>query len=392
MLIPIGTDARLRRRPIGNYILLGLNIVVHLMLGPGGRHAEAFGLEDLALHAAVPALSQYLTYQFLHGDWTHLIGNMIFLWIFGNAVCDRMGSVAYILFYLAGGVFAGIGFAWSQHNPLIGASGSIAAVTTAFLVLFPRVHITLLVWMFFILTVQVPAMILIVLKIILWDNVIAMQLEHGIQSNVGYEAHLAGYLFGFLVTLVMLMSGAAPRNQFDLLALFSRWRRRNMLAPVARSGSRSVYVEELESRPLKAIEPTPAERLRSDVVERVTAGDLDEAAEMYQELRQISPNAVLPRTQQLEIANHYSHQRKLSRAADAYEAFLAAYPTAADAPSTRLWLGMIYRTYLDDPAKAVEHLRVAARELSVSSQREMAADELRMAESALRDADHPESS
>lgn len=383
MIIPIGTDARLRRRPIGNWILLGINVLVHVLaIGPTPG-AQNSGLDDLALHAAVPALSQYLTYQFLHGDWAHLIGNMIFLWIFGNAVCDRMGSVPYILFYLAGGVFAGVGFSWSQHNPLIGASGSIAAVTTAFLVLYPRVHITLLVWVFFLVTIQVPAMILIVLKIILWDNIIAMQLERGIQSNVGYEAHLAGYLFGFVYTVLLLALRAAPRNQFDLLALFSRWRRRNMLAPVARPASRSVYVEELDSRPLGAIEPTPAEKLRTEVIELVTSGDLDDAAELYQELRKISPNAVLPRTQQLELANHYSHQRKLSRAADAYEAFLAAYPTAADAPATRLWLGMIYRTYLGDPAKAVEHLRIASRELSSTGQRAHAQDELRLAEADL---------
>jgi len=72
---------------------------------------------------------QFITYQFMHGDWMHLVGNMLFLWVFGNAVEDRFGHVGYAAFYLIGGIAAGVGHVLDTNAPVIGASGSVAAVT-----------------------------------------------------------------------------------------------------------------------------------------------------------------------------------------------------------------------------------------------------------------------
>jgi membrane associated rhomboid family serine protease len=105
-LIPIGTEFRTRRPPVANWVLIGLNVVIFLFTDFLGGQAGAQLKAYYALDAARPALAQYLTYQFLHGDVWHLAGNMLFLWIFGNAVCDRMGGAGYVLFYLAGGVIA----------------------------------------------------------------------------------------------------------------------------------------------------------------------------------------------------------------------------------------------------------------------------------------------
>lgn len=211
MLIPIGTEVRPRKPPMGNYILIVSNVLIFLFTdffgGAAGQQLKSLW----SLYAAVPDLGQYLTYQFLHGDWLHLAGNMLFLWIFGNAVCDRMGSLCYALFYLAAGVIAGVVFAAFNTNALIGASGAIAAVTTAFLVLYPRVHITMLLWFFVITAFRVPAMIVIVFKIILWDNIIAPGFDHVAVSNVAYSAHLGGYFFGFCVAMGMLLGRAAPQ-------------------------------------------------------------------------------------------------------------------------------------------------------------------------------------
>ncbi|RMF81570.1 MAG: rhomboid family intramembrane serine protease [Planctomycetota bacterium] len=384
-LIPIGTDVRLRSRPIGNYCLIAANVLVMLI----GTRMPPNVLDALLppLHADVPMLHEYITYQFRHGDLWHLVGNMLFLWIFGNAVCDRMGSLNYVLFYLAGGVVAGVVFTQANNNPLVGASGAIAAVTTAFLVLFPRVHVTLLIWFFIITTIQLPAMILIVFKIILWDNVLAPSFERGMASNVAYSAHLGGYAFGLAVSLGMLLVRALPRNQFDLLALWSRWTRRTGMAseysfrrpPVARP----VRVEELESAPLESLPLSEAEQLREDILDRIAEHDLGEAAQLYERLRAIDPEAVLPRPQQLDLANHLAQHGDHARAAAAYESYLAAYPTAADTFQVRLLVGLIYRRYLHDDERAVEHLRAALSGVTVASQRELAQHELELAETHL---------
>lgn len=384
MIIPIGTEIRTRKPPIGNYVLLALNVLIFLftdVIGGGfGYQLKILG----TLYAAVPDFSQYFTYQFLHGDVLHLAGNMLFLWIFGNPVCDRMGSVVYVLFYLAGGIFAGVVFAELNDNALLGASGSIAAVTTAFLVLFPRVRITLLLWMIVITAFQVHALAVIVFKIILWDNIIAPSLDRSAVSNVAYSAHLAGYSFGFLVTLAMLLLRGLPRNQFDLLALISRWQRRTGLTTGGgMPRARPVVVEEMDSRPIHPLTLTPAERLREEIVEAVAQRDFAEAAAGYLRLRALDEEQVLPRQAQLEVANYLAQTQRQQEAATAYEAFLQAYPTAADAPQVRLLLGLIYGRYLAALDKARQHLEAARAELSLSDQRRLAEEELRQVEARL---------
>lgn len=410
-MIPIGTDVRLRARPVGNYVLIGLNVAV--MLASGVIPPQVLDAALPPLRASVPALVEYLTYQFRHGDLWHLAGNMLFLWIFGNAVCDRMGSLSYVLFYLAGGVFAGVAYAQLNQNPMVGASGSIAAVTTAFLVLYPRVHITILIWFFIITTVQLPAMILIVFKIILWDNIIAPGLDQGAVSNVAYSAHLGGYAFGFSIAMLMLGVRAMPRNQFDLLALWNRWLRRTGVdLPPSRHGydpgevtfgvprARRVDASETDSHPLDDPPLAPHEQLREDILDRLSERDYEEAAHLYAQLAALRPPPdepehggpgeggpstaggrieLLPRDALLELANYLAQTQRHAAALEAYESFLRAYPTAHDAAAVRLLCGLIARRYLGDRERAVSHLQIALDALSNQNQRELADQELRLA-------------
>ncbi len=387
LIIPVNTDVRLRGAPLGNYLLLAANVLVFLfanVLSP-----EWSGKELFMLNASLPSLAQYITYQFLHGDFLHLLGNMLFLWIFGNAVCDRMGSLSYVFFYLAGGVFSALLFAQYNNNPLLGASGAIAAVTTAFLVLYPRVHVTMLLWVFvFVTTFQLPAMVLIVFKIILWDNVLAPQLDQqaGMASNVAYSAHLAGYAFGFFAALLLLALRALPRSQFDQLALLDRWSRRVGWFESADDGpplrARPIRARELESRPLELPRLSPVEQLREDVLTRMSEHDLPEAARLFQRLLGLDPLHVLPRNHQLELANHLAQQREYAAAVRLYDAYLSAYPAAADAAEVRLMAGLICNRYLHDPPRAADFLRDALRGLVQPAQRSLAEAELRAAESA----------
>ncbi len=389
MLIPIGSDLRPRHAPVANWLLIGLNVLVFLFTdylgGSAGAHVKAF----YSLDAARPSLHQYLTYQFLHGDVLHLAGNMLFLWIFGNAVCDRMGTLGYVLFYLAGGVCAGLAYTLGADNPILGASGAIAAVTTAFLALFPRVRITMLVWMFFIFTFQVPAMVLIVFKIILWDNIIAPAMDHSVaSSNVAFSAHLGGYLFGFTVAMMLLATRALPRNQFDIMGLWNRWRRRTGFTGPSLIGGRTpaarpILVEEVGSRPLEAVPLTPLEKLREDIGALLQARDMAAAAAAYLRLLELDESQVLARPQQLDIANHLAQTRRYREAAAAYEAFLTAYPGAADAAQVQLFLGLVYRRHLHQPEQAVRHLRRARAVLQLEAERALAEEELRQAEAQL---------
>lgn len=387
-LIPIGTEFRTRRPPVANWVLIGLNVVIFLFTDFLGGQAGAQLKAYYALDAARQALAQYLTYQFLHGDVWHLAGNMLFLWIFGNAVCDRMGGAGYVLFYLAGGVIAGVAFTAGAENPLVGASGAIAAVTTAFLALLPRVHVTMLVWMIFVFTFQVPAMILIVFKMILWDNIISPEIEGGAAaSNVAFSAHLGGYAFGFAVAMGLLALRILPRNQFDMLALWDRWRRRSGIeVPFAQSApymARPVRAEELDSRPLADVPLTPIESLREEIADRLAAHDVSGAVGSYLRLLSLDEQQVLARPQQLEIANCLAQARRYREAAAAYEAFLAAYPGAADVAQVRLFLGLLYSRYLGEYERAVAQLRTALEALHLDAQRTLAEEELRLAEARL---------
>lgn len=381
-LIPIGTDLRTRHPPVANYALVAANVVVFLFTDYFGGEAGLWLKTVYALDAARPTLDQYLTYQFLHGDIWHLLGNMLFLWIFGNPVCDRMGGLGYVLFYLAGGVFAGFAFTLGADNPIVGASGAIAAVTTAFLALFPRIRVTMLVWMFFIFTFQVPAMVLIVFKIILWDNIIAPELDRATYSNVAFSAHLGGYAFGFAVAMGLLAVRALPRDQFDMIALWNRaGRRSGWVEP--RAAARPIVVEELESRPLETVELTPVEHLREEVAARLAAQQPQEAVAAYLRLLELDKSQVLSRSQQVEIANHLARSQRYQEAAAAYEAFLEAYPGVPDAAEVRLFLGLICSRYLEEYERAVGHLRPALAGLQPDARRKLAEEELRRAEARL---------
>lgn len=385
-MIPIGADIRVRKPPYANYILIALNVAVFVLTDILGM---SWIKQEFRLDASWPSLGQYVTYQFLHGDFMHLAGNMLFLWIFGNAVCDRMTGRLYILFYVAGGIFAGITFAQFADNPMVGASGSIAAVTTAFLVLFPRVQITIL-WLFIIITaIEVPALLFIGIKIILWDNIVAPGLasQAGDVSNVAYSAHLGGYAFGFLVAMVMLMVKGLPRHQFDLLAIWDRWGRRTGVKPamgrqpvMARPGrpadARVVQAREVESRPLGELPAARIARLRGEILEALERDLIGKALDGYRELLKADSDAVLPRREQLQVANELNQVQRHSEAAVAYERYLSAYADSPDAPQVLLLLGLLYHRYLHQTERAVKHLEAAVAQLPVGREREFAEAEL----------------
>src|SRR4051812_7021863 len=180
-VIPLRDANPTRRTPVVTISLIVACFVVFagelFVLWQGGEEAlnafiERWGTIPAQLTAAVQAgdwlsrpILDVFTSMFLHGGWLHLLGNMLYLWIFGNNVEDRMGRVLFLLFYLAGGVAAVAGQTLidpTSTDPMIGASGAIAAVLGAYLVLFPRARIQSLVFLgFFYQLIDVPAVIVL---------------------------------------------------------------------------------------------------------------------------------------------------------------------------------------------------------------------------------------
>jgi membrane associated rhomboid family serine protease len=155
---------------------------------------------------------------FLHGGWEHLLGNMLFLWIFGNNIEDRLGRLSYLLFYLAGGVAAALAQVWidpTSDIPLVGASGAIAATLGAYLVLYPRARILTLVFLvFFYQLIEVPAVIILAFWFVLQliDGVASLGAETA-QGGVAFFAHIGGFVAGAVVGfLVRLGTRRPPRT------------------------------------------------------------------------------------------------------------------------------------------------------------------------------------
>jgi len=286
----------------------------------------------------------------------------------------------YLLFYLGGGVFAAWGYALVHQETfrLIGASGAVATVTTAYLVLFPRSRVTVLVWLFFIYFFEVSAMVVIGVKIIAWDNIIAPQL--GGAGEVAHQAHLAGYLFGFAGALGMLLVRALPRDQFDILALWKRWYQRREFESATADPAAAARVQ--YGSVARVDQPDPKERvveerhideiadLRSRIGELLQRGETAEAAALYEQLIADHPQQCLSERQQLEIARKFYSAGRFPQAAAAFDRFVECYPQSGEVGNVRLLLGIIYARDLQQYEIADKHLTQTWRTLRDEKRRD----------------------
>ncbi len=214
-MIPLKDDRPSSGRPYVTISLIAACCGVFLWqrsldLGQARRVVDALGAIPAVLTAAarlpqdlqwIPRYGTPITSMFLHGGWMHLLGNMLFLWIYGDNVEDGLGHLRFLLFYLVCGIAAV--FAQALGNPgspypIIGASGAISGVLGAYLLLFPRAKVlTLVLLPFFVTTLRIPAMVLL----LLW---FAVQLigdftVSGPAAGVAFGAHIGGFLAGLLL-------------------------------------------------------------------------------------------------------------------------------------------------------------------------------------------------
>ena len=216
-MFPIGDDdSHVRITPIVTYALLAINVAVFLLQLSGGN---AFTTQ----WAFVPGRftqnpigdAQTLLYaMFMHGSWMHLGGNMLYLWIFGNNIEDRFGHGPFLLFYLVSGVLASFAQYFVMPNsmvPNVGASGAIAGVLGAYLLLFPKRKVQVAIGY---AVVPMPALVVIgfwiVLQLFSGVGSIAYTDETSDQGGVAYMAHVGGFFAG--LALAYLMRGRGPTH------------------------------------------------------------------------------------------------------------------------------------------------------------------------------------
>ncbi len=214
-MIPIRDQIPTRRTPIITYLLITINIIVFLLQWLAGPYQEAlvyqFALIPVQFSGGITGgdIADIFTSMFMHGGLLHLAGNMLYLWIFGDNVEDSMGSAKYLLFYLLGGMVASFAHIFTNPGsqiPTVGASGAIAAVLGAYLVLYPQSKVlTIIPLGFFMKLTLVPAAFVLGLWFVL-------QLFNGVFSlggpdvgGVAFWAHIGGFLVG--VALAKLLAG-----------------------------------------------------------------------------------------------------------------------------------------------------------------------------------------
>jgi membrane associated rhomboid family serine protease len=228
-VLPLRDNLPTRRFPVVTVGLIAANILVFaLYQGAGTGESFSTSLHDLAFRPCEVDescrqigegwLVTVFTSIFLHAGWGHLLGNMLFLWIFGNNVEDTLGRVRYLVFYVLGGIAATgaqtvVTLAWGTPAdaalPNLGASGAISAVLGAYLVLYPRG--TVLTYIFPVFVFPIPAVVFLGIYFVMQLFVGGLSfVSPGEGGGVAYFAHIGGFVFGYLAVRLFAVGRPPP--------------------------------------------------------------------------------------------------------------------------------------------------------------------------------------
>ncbi len=220
-MLPLKDSLRPRKYPYVNLILIFMNIAVfifQLSLNEAGlmTFIDRYGVipHEFILSQGQAWLPLF-TSPFLHGGWFHLLGNMLYLWVFGDNVEDRLGHSGFFLFYLAAGLAGNFSHIIAHPDsliPTIGASGAVAGVLGAYFILFPRARVlTLIPIGFFITTARLPAMLFLFLWFLLqFVNAFLASFNPEAQT-VAWWAHIGGFLLGSIIAIATLIKKKLSR-------------------------------------------------------------------------------------------------------------------------------------------------------------------------------------
>ena len=237
MLFPIGDDNSDRTKvPFVNYLLIAANIIVYVLFqGLGANEAFTYAFSvvpreittgvDLAAPiiirdslgnrgviplqpTPIPLYGTILTSMFMHGSFMHIFGNMLYLWIFGDNLEDRLGHIRYGVFYLLSGAIAAFAQIFTDQNsviPMLGASGAISGVLGGYILLFPRRSVRAIV---FYNLVEIPAFVALGLWI--GYQILSNYLTPTEGGGVAYMAHIGGFVAGFLLIRIFALGTTSP--------------------------------------------------------------------------------------------------------------------------------------------------------------------------------------
>jgi membrane associated rhomboid family serine protease len=343
MLLPYGDTPNPPNTPIVNYLLIGANVAVFLFIslpltltkpdyndpllieylqamGAHGYQAINQILQHLSAYdlfvfrygfrPASPSVLTLFTSMFLHGGWLHLIGNMLFLWIFGDNVEHRLGRVGYLVFYLAAGVAATLFFSLfvpGSDIPLVGASGAISGVLGCYFLWFPRNQVKTFVFLFPILmtTFYLPARLVLGFFLVI-DNLVPFLITVGRSAGVAHGAHIGGFGVGLLVAFVVDRWQMAGHGHRDRLKAFAG---------------------RLRTGPASRGKGSPdSER----VVAMVGEGLLDRAAALYSDLDERKHRLAVPDEGVLTLGYHLLKEGRDLQALSLFRRFIAERPTSPE--------------------------------------------------------------
>ena len=340
-VIPIATDQQARRTPVMTMAVIGATFVAYLaemsaIRGAADPELAAVGLvRQWGLCREGFRWWQPVTYLLMHdpSGVMHLLGNMVFLWVFGSVTESRLGRAGFLAFYVAGGIAAGLLQIWESPSPVIGASGAVAATSGAFIALYPRGRV--LVW-FLLSAVNMPALLLVGLYFAL-DLLGAFGAGPG---NIGHVAHVGGTVFGVGVTLALIGTGLVRRTDMDMLFILKQWRRRREMR-AALDGNRGAAGPWASASRGGADEA----RIAASSVGTASAGAVSDPAAIERAAARLA-----------DEGSAAFARGDFARALELLERSVSAAPTRAAADESRLMVALIHARKLPNAARAREWL------------------------------------
>ncbi|MFO0932442.1 MAG: rhomboid family intramembrane serine protease [Planctomycetota bacterium] len=368
-MIPIGDEPSEGVTPVVNYALIAANVLVFVLFQQAGKAEDV--VEKYAYVPADPSLLTAFTSMFLHGSWMHLLGNMLFLWIFGDNVEARLGRLGYLCAYLATGLFGGVVHGMlgpTSAIPSLGASGAISGVQGLYVVAFPHNRVKLLIFFRFIVRIlHIRAPWIVGFWFVL-NDLLPTVLGDSSGGGVAHGAHLGGFGSGLVLCFLLRpFFGARAVADPTPRGAPSRWgpgRIPDLPPSGGAGGGRAGDPWILDRRPSGgdpfASRPSSSRDAGPEILGLARAGRTAEAARALGAALQGGGRPDLPESDYLKLALHMEGMRRFDDARKAFEGILAAYPTGTAAPIAHLGLGLILARHVGDLAAARPHLASAS--------------------------------